>query len=78
MTKQYTIVNEIVKETEKAILVSADGEVWLPKSQVEVIDIDGWPIVIALPGWLWNEKRSWLSLRTTAEQIYEATGVICR
>lgn len=49
-------------ETEKAILVSDDGDkkkaVWLPKSQIE-IDLDaskGNEIVVACPEWLAKNK----------------------
>jgi hypothetical protein len=75
-SKQYAIINKIVKETDKAVLVEADGETWLPKSQIEIIPT---PLatVIILPHWLWMQKRNNLTIRTTPEQIYETTGIIC-
>jgi hypothetical protein len=76
-TKQYAVINRVVKETEKSILIDANWQTWLPKSQVEVIET---PLatVIALPTWLWMQHRSCLSIRTTPEHIYETTGIICR
>jgi len=74
-TKTYAIVNEIVKETEKAVLVSANGETWLPKSQITVNKIEGFPTVVELPTWLWFQKKMWLSLVTNQEDVYNTTGV---
>lgn len=76
MSKKYAVINYIEKETEKAILVSCNGMTWLPKSQVEIINTQIATVVI-LPAWLWFEKKSFLSILTTAEQIYETTGIIC-
>ncbi len=47
-------------ETEKAILVSDDGErdhaVWLPKSRIEIEKKDRAVVVVTLPEWLAIEK----------------------
>ena len=48
-----TLDCELFHETEKAILISIDGETtWLPKSMVEYEDGE-----IVLPEWLAIEKR---------------------
>lgn len=50
------IACEVMRETDKAVLVSETGEkddgVWLPKSQIEIND-DG---TISLPEWLAMDK----------------------
>jgi hypothetical protein len=45
-------------ETEKAILFD-DGnkKVWLPKSQIEDITLDGDACIITIPEWLAQEKE---------------------
>lgn len=47
-------------ETEKAILVSDDGEqdgaVWLPKSQIEINVDSGTTLQITMPEWLAIDK----------------------
>lgn len=45
----------IERETEKAVLVSANGSAWLPKSQVEFYVSDHGVKIVAMPGWLWKK-----------------------
>lgn len=54
--RKTAICAEIIRDTEKAFLVSDDGktEAWIPKSQVET-DQDGGPgdtVVFTMPEWL--------------------------
>lgn len=48
-------------ETDKAILVSDDGEqdnaVWVPKSQVEIERKKGGLVEVTMPEWLAQEKE---------------------
>ena len=76
MAVKYAVITEIVRETEKAILVEGNGQTWLPKSQIEIIETDI-AIVVKMPVWLWMDKRTQLSITTSPENIYETTGVIC-
>jgi hypothetical protein len=60
----YTVPCELVKETEKALLLKVltvsppDGveetACWFPKSQVEFNDVD---MVVTVPAWLFNQKN---------------------
>lgn len=68
MTITYAVINGIEKETEKAILVNANGQCWLPKSQIEILSNN----VIKLPTWLWLKNRFVMSIRTNAESIAQA------
>lgn len=68
MTNTYVVVNSIEKETDKAILVCANGQVWLPKSQVEQHVVNG-IIVIELPTWLWFQHKYTLSIRVREDQV---------
>lgn len=63
-------VTAIVRETEKAILVSAlimgksadaTWDIWLPKSQLQseiVKDSERGGMKVTLPTWLWNAKQA--------------------
>lgn len=49
----------LLRETEKAILVTEDGgktKVWLPKSQIEY-EIRGSSVEVTMPLWLAKEKE---------------------
>lgn len=51
-----TKIDSVIRETEKAVLVEVNGDLWLPKSQVEIVDTDFGQMVI-LPAWLyWKNK----------------------
>lgn len=46
---------DIVHETDKAFLIKfAEGEIWIPKSQVKDLDKDG--LTVTIPEWLAVEK----------------------
>lgn len=75
MNKKIIIVNEIKKQTEKAVLINANGDIWLPKSQTEISNVDGIN-VIRIPVWLWIQHKTQLSIITTLENIFETTGEI--
>lgn len=48
---------EIVLESDKAILVRAEGEeVWIPKSQIVARGEDGHGVWIRVPEWLAHQK----------------------
>lgn len=61
MSERLTDVSVMLHhETEKAILVSDDGEkskaIWLPKSQVEFVHKQRGMIEVTLPEWLATDK----------------------
>lgn len=70
--KVLAVYNWVEKETEKAVLLSANGETWLPKSQVQLYKVDGAANVIALPGWLWKNHRMVFSWKVDREKFIEA------
>ena len=61
MSRLTDITVQLHQETERAILVSDDGEtdnaVWLPKSQVEIAHKPGGIVEVTLPEWLAIERR---------------------
>lgn len=64
MSKRGSVVVDVTvqlhHETEKAILVSDDGDrdkaVWLPRSQIEIEEKRGGVVVVTLPTWLAKDK----------------------
>jgi len=60
LTRLTDITVQLHQETERAILVSDDGEtdnaVWLPKSQVEFVTKSAGIIEVTLPEWLATER----------------------
>lgn len=61
MTRLTDITVRLHQETERAILVSDDGDndkaVWLPKSQVEFVQKPGSDVIeVTLPEWLATER----------------------
>lgn len=54
------ITVQLHQQTERAILVSDDGDVekacWLPKSQIEFAEKAGGMIEVTLPEWLATER----------------------
>lgn len=69
--KVVAIYNWVERETEKAVLVDANGQTWLPKSQVNFYKFNGYKIV-ALPSWLYREKRLVLSWKIDREKFINA------
>lgn len=69
--KVIAIYNWVERETEKAVLVDANGQTWLPKSQVNFYKFNGYKIV-ALPSWLYREKRLVLSWKIDREKFINA------
>lgn len=62
MTRLTDISVQLHQETQRAILVSDDGDlekaVWLPKSQVEYVTKPGSDVIeVTLPEWLATERR---------------------
>lgn len=58
MTNQTEITVEILRESERAILVSdGDAQEWLPKSQIEYEGEVGQTITITIPEWIAKEKN---------------------
>ncbi len=57
-TEQIEITVEILRESDRAILVS-DGDVqeWLPKSQIEYEGEVGQTVVVTIPTWLAQDKN---------------------
>lgn len=61
MTRLTDITVQLHQETQRAILVSDDGDlekaVWLPKSQVEFVEKAGSDVIeVTLPEWLATER----------------------
>jgi len=61
MTRLTDITVQLHQETQRAILVSDDGDlekaVWLPKSQVEFAEKPGSDVIeVTLPEWLATER----------------------
>jgi hypothetical protein len=58
----YDIRVQLHRETDKAVLVSETGDkeqaVWLPRSQIECVEVDGKPglLDVTMPEWLAQEK----------------------
>jgi hypothetical protein len=54
------ITMQLHAETEKAVLVSDDGDkakaIWLPLSQVEIERKDGGIVVVTMPEWLATQR----------------------
>jgi hypothetical protein len=51
------IVDEVLTETNKAVLVKIDeDELWLPKSQIELDENSNGVSVVQLPEWLAIDK----------------------
>ena len=61
--KVYAVITEVLRETRKAVLVEADGQVWLPKS-VCVLHKVGGVQVIEMPAWLWQKNSLSFSMTT--------------
>lgn len=61
MTRLTDITVQLHQETQRAILVSDDGDlekaVWLPKSQVEFAEKAGGIAEVTLPEWLAIERK---------------------
>lgn len=62
MTRLTDITVQLHQETQRAILVSDDGDlektVWLPKSQVEFAEKPGSDVIeVTLPEWLAIERK---------------------
>ena len=70
------IANEIIRQTPKALLVSAAYDVWLPKSQATIIQEDT-PTVIEIPTWLYIKHKHAFTLTTTAESMQQCRQTIC-
>ena len=52
-----TPIAKVVKETYAAILVEANSEIWLPKSQAKVIDTN-FGLAVEIPLWLLQKNKS--------------------
>ena len=77
MSKTYAVINPTIEaETEKAVLVEAINQVWLPKSQVIIHKIENCPWVVELPTWLWVKNQYSLPTTTTPEAVFNSVGYL--
>jgi hypothetical protein len=48
---------EIIRQTEKAILINHAGQqVWLPKSKIRIEPLNGQLFKVSIPSWLFERK----------------------
>ena len=61
MSEKFEVEVEVIRETDKALLVSVEGEeIWIPISQIdddsEVYNMETGPGTLIIPMWLALEK----------------------
>lgn len=70
----YAIASDVKAETEKAFLIEASWDIWLPKSQISVYRVNRdegvSPLyVISLPVWLWKKNQTALTITTDENNL---------